>query len=433
MEHAESCLTTTLQQLEALRDEIKDRNIDRWKQRLKQSQSQRHTWLKGLDLVPTLNLVSSKLPNLPMSKTATETVAILAKHWRVVWDRPCDWRRGLANLLDSGHVPRGQQMSYQRLDHEVVKSVADKMRSKAAGADGWSGSEVADLPDDIWKFVVEIFTWLEEARSVPDTWKFSKQSHIPKTGDVTIFTFVDDRTFTSKRPDVLIDVHKLWSDWSEKLGLVENAEKPQFFHRTPAGRGNLVKSGVSSSQVTDHPKILGNEVAGSQSKACSNSEEKRIRESCKQIKRVQWMPLSFKLKKLALQMGPLAKVSWGWFFNIPDKRTLEKVQISVSASLYEAHGGFPALGHLYRSHNLHFEFLIQSKLFGAVWRYLKKSPEHRDVNWTVLDKLMLRWNWTKDSDRVSGVWKHTDLGTLNIHRSKLDLLQHQLREVFRLF
>ena len=407
---------------------------------------------------------------------------MLAKHWRVVWDRPCDWSRGLANLLDSGHVPRGQQMPYQRLDHEVVKSVADKMRSKAAGADGWSGSEVADLPDEIWKFVVEIFTWLEEARSVPDTWKLSKQNHIPKTGmdpslshdcknfrpitimsiwyriwgcsrlrsavvqqwirswwppeavggkrfgeiydaliafddrihkgeylcsldyslafdhthpkmvtglfremgmhnkmvaliedvwshqrrfmyfegvtmtkpelvqsslpqgdawsmigmiatligptkqitqqfpDITIFTFVDDRTFTSKRPDVLIDIHKLWSDWSDKLGLVENAEKTQLFHRTPAGRrSNLVKSGVKSSQVTDHPKILGNEVVGSQSRACSDSEEKRIRESCKQIKRVQWMPVSFKLKKLALQMGPLAKVSWGWFFKIPDQ------------------------------------------------------------------------------------------------------------------
>ena len=182
MEQAEPGLTETLHELEALRDEIKERNIGQWKQRLQQSQSQRHKWLKGMNRVPTLNLVSSKRPDLPMSRTATEAVDMLARHWRTVWGRPCDWRRGLDNLMESGQIPRGQQMSYKELDCDVVKSIADKMRSKAAGADGWSGSEVADLPVEIWQFVVKSFTWFESINLVPDVWKLAKQTHIPKTG-----------------------------------------------------------------------------------------------------------------------------------------------------------------------------------------------------------------------------------------------------------
>ncbi len=66
--------------------------------------------------------------------------------------------------------------------------------------------------------------------------------------DVTLRTFIDDRTFTGPVDDVL-QMKQEWHLWSQHLGLVENSNKTIHFHRNTAGRKLFVRAGVPEESI----------------------------------------------------------------------------------------------------------------------------------------------------------------------------------------
>ena len=85
---------------------------------------------------------------------------------------------------------------------------------KSGGADGWTGSEIAELPLEIWEYVQKIFCLFETHGVIPKTWFMARQGHIPKVGMKSMKTH-DCKKF---RPITILSVwYRLWGSSRPKM------------------------------------------------------------------------------------------------------------------------------------------------------------------------------------------------------------------------
>ena len=59
-----------------------------------------------------------------------------------------------------------------------------KQKNRAGGPDGWSGTELAMWPYEIWADLAVVFRWFEQLQAFPSPWQWITQTHIPKEGQV---------------------------------------------------------------------------------------------------------------------------------------------------------------------------------------------------------------------------------------------------------
>ena len=174
------------------------------------------------------------------------------------------------------------------------------------------------------------------------------------------------------------------------------------------------------------------------SRGCTSAEKERWQEAICQIRRARWLPVAWKVKKATIARGPMAKAVTGWFWRKPTQKMVNQLQLNISNSLGEAKCSSVYLRHLLRGHDLHAQFSITSRLVGAVWRQVNKRPQSTPIGWhakgftTVFSQLMSQWEWNQSRP---GVWRHATLGNISfLHPlQKLDLIQHNLRESFRMW
>ena len=69
--------------------------------------------------------------------------------------------------------------------------------------------------------------------------------------------FMDDRSFSAKTPEGLLEKRRLWSDWSHQVGLLEHPDKTQFVGSSQRHINDLREAGVAAALVTDQWEILG--------------------------------------------------------------------------------------------------------------------------------------------------------------------------------
>ena len=596
----DQCHDSMLKDLKVLRQKLQDKHILAWRHRLQSSQTNRHQWLKYSNAVPSVNLTSSRLPLSPTTSNATEAVQLLTEHWRTIWDRTTNWKDAFEHVIQSGCLPTCEPLESEPLTPELLQSVAGRLNGKAGGADGWTGSELAELPLEIWEFTQKIFHLIETHQVIPKVWCMARQIHIPKVGmnssepqdcknfrpitilsvwyrvwsgsrlksvktqqwlrrwwpqeaigggpkcelfdalfainnqtehdeflcsldyslafdhthpklvtnlfrqiglsesvvkvletvwtnqmrymqfdsvtseypesvssslpqgdawsligmvltlagpskaimnqvdGLTLFTFVDDRTFTAKSAEDLTNARNLWASWSTILGLQENDQKTLFFHKKEGGKADLLAVGVPQTSISDHPKILGHELKNSNSRSCTDNEKARWQEAISQIRRARWLPVSWPLRKTAIAQGPIAKAVTGWFWRKPTQKMINQMQLTIATSLSEARCGSTYLRHLLRGHGLHVHFMITSRLVGAAWRQVHKKPRQAPIDWkakgfvTVFSQLLSQWDWKCVQP---GVWRHDKLGELSLKHplKKVDLILHNLRESFRMW
>lgn len=58
-------------------------------------------------------------------------------------------------------------------------------KNKAAGPDGWSGTELALFPFPMWQDLTS-FVWWDRLECFPEPWQNVFQVHIPKTGGCSL-------------------------------------------------------------------------------------------------------------------------------------------------------------------------------------------------------------------------------------------------------
>jgi hypothetical protein len=66
------------------------------------------------------------------------------------------------------------------LTHHVLHGIAKEKSAASAGADGWSGAEVASWPPAAWQKLLELWQRWVAAGVLPLAWRHSRQVHIEK-------------------------------------------------------------------------------------------------------------------------------------------------------------------------------------------------------------------------------------------------------------
>ena len=204
---------TTLAQLEQARKTFKTYNIKKWKTRMQQSASQCYKWLKALTFAPFQGLVSSTLNKLAPTACITESLELIRDHWHRVWHRPELNFDAAFNAVDAeiDALPNPRHVrAWKPLTQWQLRDKAVKMNNKAAGPDGWLGSELATLPPEAFIPFADFCSFCEKAQKLPSDWRYASQVHLPKGSKG--LRQDNARDVTGLRPITLFSVwYRLWA------------------------------------------------------------------------------------------------------------------------------------------------------------------------------------------------------------------------------
>ena len=132
-------------------------------------------------MVPNFCIRSSSVPYNALSKDPDSALQLLARHWRQLWHRRCNWRSAFDKLKEVR--PRAlPAQEWASLSLEAVKKALGKQRGKSAGGDHWTACEVADLPDAVLSVLLQFYALFIKEGHTPSVWKLARQCHIPKQG-----------------------------------------------------------------------------------------------------------------------------------------------------------------------------------------------------------------------------------------------------------
>ena len=202
-----------LAKLEDARHQFKRASINKWRDRMKCSASRCYKWLKSMTFVPFRGLISSSINLFEPTNTVNASLTLIRDHWRRVWHRPHAWNPNHLAAIDA-EIDRWQFPDNVSHWSSPTKwhfsSKAMTMNHKAAGPDGWTGSEIAALSPDSLEPFANFCNFCELASRLPSDWNMASQVHIPKGTK----GLRDDgtRDVTGLRPLALFSVwYRLWS------------------------------------------------------------------------------------------------------------------------------------------------------------------------------------------------------------------------------
>lgn len=91
-------------------------------------------------------------------------LGVLREHWKRVWDRPDPYKEDGAQRIRCTLQARPEEQ-WKALEAEDFRRAAARQRHRAAGPDGWTGSEVAQLPEEWWETAAPLFQTFETVMS----------------------------------------------------------------------------------------------------------------------------------------------------------------------------------------------------------------------------------------------------------------------------
>ena len=94
-------------------------------------------------------------------------------------DRQVDWQGALAACQP--FLPNPSPLPNQVFDLDTLTTIVRAQTGRAAGMDGWSGSEIASLPPSVLELVQKCFAPFQQNGFVPTPWTWIKQVHVPKS------------------------------------------------------------------------------------------------------------------------------------------------------------------------------------------------------------------------------------------------------------
>ena len=153
--------------------------ISKWKHRLKHSYQQCYRWLKRPFVQPFRGLISKSLDVDVATADFPESLNLIRDHWRLVWRRsPADTDCMRAELDRQNLV--SSDLCWAPLDPAELASRAHKFAGKAAGPDGWSGSEISPMPLAAFQLFSTFCEVCETTGLFPSVWQVVRQTHLPK-------------------------------------------------------------------------------------------------------------------------------------------------------------------------------------------------------------------------------------------------------------
>ena len=107
--------------------------------------------------------------------------------------------------------------------------------------------------------------------------------------------YMDDRNWTNDNAEDLMQGVRIWEEWSEKVGLKDNALKRQVGAKTALGKRQLTREATKwgmEQAVKQTVEILGTTTVGAADRKISEKEKSRIEEGRKVFHLVKVFPLA---------------------------------------------------------------------------------------------------------------------------------------------
>ena len=71
-----------------------------------------------------------------------------------------------------------------------------------------------------------------------------------KFPDAVLVQYVDDRNWACQTATETKEITKEWENWCQIIGLKENKEKANHYHKTAKGRKKLEQIGINKENIT---------------------------------------------------------------------------------------------------------------------------------------------------------------------------------------
>ena len=189
--------------------------------------------------------------------------------------------------------------------------------------------------------------------------------------------FVDDRTWEHASLDAMLHVARIWDEWSDRLGLVENAAKQQWMHKDAGKRKNLLNRGINADYVKPTAEVLGVKVTGGKRAPPGKKERRRWKEAMVQATKARALPVAKWEKQRVVETAPLTKAAWGWCDGVPRVQDCEKLQQKAFRAVETPLASSPPLRTLVPGHRLHVRFRIQQEVVVAYARVFSRDTSGR--------------------------------------------------------
>ena len=225
---------------------------------------------------------------------------------------------------------------------------------------------------------------------------------------VSCVTFVDDRTILAHDPQSCVQAAQAWQTWSAILGLRENMDKEQYFHKDAAQRIQLSRLGVAEAKISASPKILGSFLCGTQERSLHEAEKKRVASATTAVLRCSFLPHPPQKKFFFASAVGVSKAAFGWKHKLPPQDILKPFHNALKRCTWPHPSGSPHLAQLLRGHHVDFDFRIMCDTL-SFW-FKKKLQGKQPPSWqarsrqrVVVSQLLDAVGWTSIAPWT---WKH---------------------------
>ncbi|CAE7489220.1 unnamed protein product [Symbiodinium necroappetens] len=153
--------------------------IARWRDKLLRGGSALSAWLHGRQLVLPSLVTWEENGRQHQSSNIASALEAVAGFWQQVWKR--DVSQACTRASELAAVPPARPPASWALSAEDLQRAARRKSAGAAGLDGWTALELANLPLTHWRdFHVLLHRWLQRG-SFPESWRRARTVFLPKT------------------------------------------------------------------------------------------------------------------------------------------------------------------------------------------------------------------------------------------------------------
>lgn len=175
-----------------LQDEVESTRQERfrtWQSKMLAAKKDATKWLQGHKMIVSSSLSYDQNGETKTVFGPTEGLQKLHDFWNHIWTRPSTMNVDESlNMWQQFGV--SHDLQFFTLNAEDLHNSAARLKGSSGGVDGWSGSEVAAWPVEIWQTYAELLCRWQERRQWPQAWQHMRQVHIPKHGLLLVEAFM---------------------------------------------------------------------------------------------------------------------------------------------------------------------------------------------------------------------------------------------------
>ena len=155
--------------------------LSNWKVRLQQDNAQVFRWVRSSESAPTVTLYDDEVdPDDPASMDSSGALVKIESFWQRAWNRDnSDAWTPQQYLREYGGAPEVEE-NWSHVSAQALSAPAARQRHRAGGPDGWTGSEMAAWPYNMWADLEFVFQAWEQLGCFPKCWHFMTQVMLPK-------------------------------------------------------------------------------------------------------------------------------------------------------------------------------------------------------------------------------------------------------------